>query len=61
VWFTAHLIWPAYALIMVIWLLIIAFIITARMLDRPAAWLFVPYLLWVTFASTLNLSIGLLN
>lgn len=61
VWFIAHQIWPAYAIIMVLWLLIIAFIITARMLDKPAAWLFAPYLVWVTFASTLNLSIGLLN
>lgn len=61
VWFGAHLIWPAYALIMVIWLLIIAFIVTARRLDKPAAWLFAPYLLWVSFASTLNLTIGILN
>lgn len=61
VWFTAHQIWPAYAIIMALWLLIIAFMLTAPRLDKPAAWLFAPYLLWVTFASMLNLSIGLLN
>jgi tryptophan-rich sensory protein len=60
-WFVGHQLWPAYALIMLIWLLIIAFIITARLHDKAAAWLFVPYLLWVTFASTLNLSIAILN
>lgn len=61
VWFIAHQIWPAYAIIMALWLVIIAFMLIARRLDKPASWLFAPYLLWVTFASMLNLSIGLLN
>jgi tryptophan-rich sensory protein len=29
--------------------------------DRLAGWLFAPYLLWVAFAATLNLSLWLLN
>ena len=29
--------------------------------DRPAAWLFVPYLAWVSFATLLNFSIAVLN
>ena len=29
--------------------------------DRPAAWLQVPYLLWVSFAAYLNLGVWLLN
>ncbi|WP_375451627.1 TspO/MBR family protein [uncultured Devosia sp.] len=61
VWFIAHQIWAAYAIIMVLWLLLIAFIVTARRIDKPAAWLFGPYLAWVSFASLLNLSIGILN
>ena len=61
IWFKAQLIWPAFAVIVLIWLGIIGFIVTARKLDRAAAWLFVPYLAWVSFASLLNLSIGILN
>ena len=61
IWFKAQLIWPAFAVITLIWLGIIGFIVTARKLDRAAAWLFVPYLAWVSFASLLNLSIGILN
>jgi tryptophan-rich sensory protein len=29
--------------------------------DRPAAWLLVPYLLWVCFAVSLNMGIAVLN
>lgn len=61
IWFKAQLIWPAFIVIVLIWLGIVGFIVTARKLDRPAAWLFVPYLAWVSFASLLNLSIGILN
>ena len=61
IWFIGQMLWPAFAVIMVILALIIAFIVTARKLDTPAAWLFVPYLAWVSFASLLNLSIGILN
>ncbi|KKC39922.1 CrtK/TspO family sensor protein [Devosia epidermidihirudinis] len=61
IWFIAHLIWPAFAVIAVILALIVTFIVLARKLDPIAAWLFVPYLVWVGFASLLNLSIGILN
>ncbi|HTN64247.1 MAG TPA: TspO/MBR family protein [Devosia sp.] len=61
IWFGAHQMWLAYAVIMALWLLIIAFMLTARHLDKTAAWLFAPYLAWVTFASMLNLSIALMN
>lgn len=60
-WFTLHLLWPAFALIMVILLLIVAFVVANWKRDRGAAWLFVPYALWMAFASTLNLSIAVLN
>ena len=60
-WFTLHLLWPAFILIMVILALIIAFIVKTWNTDRVSAWLFVPYALWVAFASTLNLAIAILN
>ena len=60
-WFVLHLLWPAFILIVAIFALILAFIATTWRTDRVAAGLFVPYALWVGFASTLNLSIALLN
>jgi translocator protein len=60
-WFGLHLIWPAFAIISAIFVLIIAFIVLNWKRDRVSSLLFVPYALWVGFASTLNLSIGLLN
>ncbi|MEO6395412.1 MAG: TspO/MBR family protein [Devosia sp.] len=61
-WFNLHLLWPAFAIIIALLALILAFIIICwRNGDRPSALLFVPYGLWVAFASSLNLSIALLN
>lgn len=60
-WFSLHLIWPAFVCIMLMWLSIIGFIATTRRSDPVSAWLFAPYLLWVSFAALLNLSIALLN
>jgi benzodiazapine receptor len=39
----------------------VAFIILARRHDALAAWLFAPYLAWVSFATLLNFSIAVLN
>jgi len=61
IWFIGQMLWPAFAVILVILGLIIGFILVARHIDRIAAWLFAPYLAWVGFASLLNLSIALLN
>jgi benzodiazapine receptor len=61
VWFGLQLIWPAFAVILGILAAILVFIVLARPIDRPASWLFVPYLAWVGFATLLNLSIGILN
>jgi len=44
-----------------LWLLILWMILTFRKVDRIAALLQVPYLLWVTFAAYLNLGVWLLN
>jgi benzodiazapine receptor len=44
-----------------LWLAILAFIVLAWPVRRSAALLFVPYLLWVTFAAALNMEIWRLN
>ena len=61
VWFGLHLLWPAFVVISLIWLLIVAFIIERWKPDRVAALAFVPYLAWVSFAGVLNLSVALMN
>ena len=60
-WFSLHLLWPAFAIIVTILALIVAFIVINWNRDRPSALMFVPYAAWVAFASTLNLSIAILN
>lgn len=44
--------------IIVLWFSILAMILITRQINRTAAWLLVPYLLWVTFAAILNLIIA---
>ncbi len=44
-----------------LWLGILGTIITFAKISRPAAWLLVPYILWVSFAGYLNYSIWILN
>lgn len=61
VFFLGELLWGALAVIVVMLALIVTFIVLARKIDRIAAWLFVPYLAWVSFATLLNLSIAVLN
>ena len=61
VWFIGQMLWPAFVIIVAMWLTIVAFIAVTWRQDRPAAVCFVPYLAWVSFAGLLNLSIALLN
>ena len=51
----------AFLWLAVLWVLILWMILTFRRVDRTAAWLQVPYLLWVTFAGYLNCSVWMLN
>jgi benzodiazapine receptor len=51
----------ALAIILVLWVLILAFIANRWNADKIAAWLFLPYLAWVSFATLLNGSIVYLN
>ncbi len=61
VWFGLKLQWPAFAVIAVIFALIITFIVMTWNRDRPSALMFVPYAAWVGFASILNFSIAVMN
>lgn len=47
--------------IILLWLAIVVAIIAFTKISKPAAWLLVPYILWVSFAAYLNYSIWLLN
>lgn len=47
--------------LLVLWGMILGMILAFREVDPPAAWLQVPYFLWVTFAAYLNLGAWVLN
>lgn len=51
----------AFIEIILLWLAIVASIITFSKISKLAAWLLIPYILWVSFASYLNYSIWILN
>lgn len=51
----------AFFWLVILWGLILLMILSFRLVDKAAAWLQVPYLLWVTFAAYLNLSTWVLN
>lgn len=51
----------AFAEVCLMWLSIAAFIMAAYPISTLAALLFVPYLIWVTIAATLNFSLWRLN
>jgi benzodiazapine receptor len=61
VFFSAHQIGLALAVILLLLAAILAFIAASWRQDRMAAWLFAPYAAWVAFASVLNASILVLN
>lgn len=61
VFFGAHLLLVALFIIGALWIGILMTILAFRKLDRTAAWLLVPYLLWVSYASYLNAGIFWLN
>lgn len=62
IWFfNLQLYFFAFLWLIVLWLLIFATIVFFSRISKPAAYLMIPYLLWVTFAGYLNLGIALLN
>jgi tryptophan-rich sensory protein len=52
--------WAA-AEVVALWLSIMATIVAFARISKPAAWLLVPYLAWVSFASVLNFTIWRMN
>lgn len=47
--------------ILILWALIILTALMFYKISKPAAYLMIPYLLWVTFAAYLNLGVAILN
>lgn len=54
---------PGVALIeiVILWIAILVTILTFAKISKRAAWLLIPYILWVSFASYLNYAIWMLN
>jgi len=61
VFFGAHMILGAAVVIVLLWALILATILLFSRISKAAAYLLVPYILWVTFATVLNISFYVLN
>ena len=59
--FNFELYFVAFAWLVILWVLILATIIAFSRISKPAAYLMIPYILWVTFAAYLNLGIAILN
>jgi len=53
--------WLAFLEIIVLWIAIALTIVDFSKVNKTAAWLLVPYILWVSFASYLNFTIAILN
>ena len=51
----------AFFWLLLLWVLVLLMILAFRQVDPLAAWLQVPYLLWLTFAAYLNLGVWILN
>ncbi len=47
--------------IIVLWIVVLLMILQMRKVDPPAAWLQVPYLVWLTFAAYLSLGVWIVN
>lgn len=53
--------WPAFAWIMIMWVLTIVLLARSKKQSMGAFWCILPLLLWTTFAAYLNISIAILN
>jgi benzodiazapine receptor len=61
VFFGLHAIHLALGIIVTLWAAIVLTIVAFHRIDRPAAYLLLPYLAWVTFATALNGAYSFLN
>lgn len=61
IFFNLHAIGFAFLWIVLLWILVFWMFLSFRKIDRIAAQLHIPYLIWLTFAAYLNLGIWYLN
>jgi tryptophan-rich sensory protein len=61
VFFGAHRILGGVIVIVGLWVMILRTILLFYKISRPAACLLIPYILWVSFATVLNVSLYMLN
>ena len=58
IFFNLQAYWAAFWWLVILWVLVLGMILCYRKVDKTAAWLQVPYLLWLTFAGYLNFSVA---
>lgn len=61
IFFNAQAFGFAFFWLLLLWVLVLAMIIVFRLVDPLAAYLQIPYLLWLTFAAYLNAAVWYLN
>ena len=61
IFFGAHQLGWALFEIVLLWIAILATLLSFRWVNTAAGWLFLPYLAWVTFAMTLNYTLWRMN
>ena len=61
IFFNAQAFGFAFIWLLLLWALVLWMILTVQKVDPAAAWLQLPYLLWLTFAAYLNLGVWYLN
>lgn len=61
IFFGMHNVTLAFVAIIVLWIFIVLTIRQSLLVSKPAAYLLYPYIVWVTIASILNLSLLILN
>jgi len=61
VFFGMHQLLISVFVIIILWLLIFVNIVQFGKISKPAAYLLLPYIVWVSFASYLNIAIYILN
>lgn len=61
VFFGLHWPWLAVVVILALWITIVMTMQTFRRYSQTSFWIFMPYIVWVSFAAVLNISVALLN
>ena len=61
VFFRFEALWIAFVVILILLTLIIAMILSFKKINAAAAYMNIPYLIWVCFATYLNLAIAIIN